>query len=145
MRMALRPKHKRSKANSAMMAWLLGVGIPLLAMVPPAASAQPAGGVTTLAAPARATEAPAPATPPVAAVTAAPNSLNAPNPPAAGGSAEQGAAPSIAETAPKAAEPGPETASPAPLPSDTAVAASTLPHDLTFIGMFLEASAVVKG
>jgi biopolymer transport protein ExbB len=57
------------------------------------------------------------------------------------------AAPSASPAVAPNAAPGPDAAPSVSAPSEagTAGTASTLPHDLTFTGMFLEASPVVKG
>ncbi|UFZ05714.1 tonB-system energizer ExbB [Bradyrhizobium ontarionense] len=127
-----------------MMAWLLGFGIPLLTVAPFAACAQQAGSATTLTAPARAADAPAPVVPPAAIQPAAPNAL-ALSKPSGLEPTEPGAASGAAEAAPKAAAAGAETPPAAPPSSNPVASAPTLPHDLTFVGMFLEAAPVVKG
>jgi biopolymer transport protein ExbB len=143
MRLRFRTTNNHGRTILPIGAWVIGVSMALLTTI--SGNAQPAGGPTLSATPSRAAEAVAPiiAQGPAKAETAAPHQLSPPSATDAG-SARQSApftAPSTSPAAAPNAAPGPDAAAEA----GTAVAASTLPHDLTFTGMFLEATPVVKG
>jgi biopolymer transport protein ExbB len=150
MRLRFRTMNNHGRTILPIGAWMIGFGMALLTVVPGSTHAQPVGGPMLSATPSRAAEAAAPiiAQGPAKAETAAPHQLSPPSATDAG-SARQSApftAPSTSPVAAPNAAPGPDAA-PVSAPSEagTAVAASTLPHDLTFTGMFLEATPVVKG
>jgi biopolymer transport protein ExbB len=106
----------------------LTLAVALLAAMPHRVQAQPAGAPAAAAA-SVSTAAPAPL------IQGAP-AIAAPAPVMQG-----------APAAPPAAEPGPITVPSTAAPAETAAAvpASTLPHDLSFSSMFLDATPVVKG
>jgi biopolymer transport protein ExbB len=135
----------------AIRASMIGFCIALLTTIPGGAGAQPAGGPKVSATRSRVAEAVAPiiAQGPAKAEAAAPHQLSPPNMTDAGSALQSApiAAPSASPAVAPNAAPGPDAAPSVSAPSEagTAGTASTLPHDLTFTGMFLEASPVVKG
>jgi biopolymer transport protein ExbB len=129
-------------------AWMIGFGIALLAAIPGNTRAQPASSRAVSAVPSRVAEAAAPVIPqgPAKAEAAPPHQLS----PLGAMELLQNAPLVAPSTAPGAAlnpAAGPDTAPSLSVPSEAgaAASASTLPHDLTFTGMFLEATPVVKG
>jgi biopolymer transport protein ExbB len=119
----------------------MGLGIALLATMPANLRAQSAGAWPATAGASRVAQAAAPVVQQDGAKAEAAN-LSTTN--TLAGSAPQTAplaTPSAAPAAASNAVAGPEAAPSLP---DAGAAASTLPHDLTFTGMFLEASPVVK-
>jgi biopolymer transport protein ExbB len=121
MRLVFQTLNPRDRRNWSIAAWTLYLGVALLAAMPNRVLAQPAGGPGAPAAPSVSAAAPAPVIQGVPAMTP-PAALNA-------------------------VEPGPAANPSASVPPETAAAvpASTLPHDLSFSSMFLDATPVVKG
>jgi biopolymer transport protein ExbB len=121
MRLVFQILNPRDRRNWPIAAWTLYLGVALLAAIPNRVLAQPAGGPAAAAAPSVSAAAPAPVIQGVPALTP-PAALNA-------------------------VEPGPAANPSASVPPETAatVPASTLPHDLSFSSMFLDATPVVKG
>jgi biopolymer transport protein ExbB len=132
-------------------AWMIGFSIALFTVAPGSSRAQPAGAPTVSAARSRVAEAAAPiiTQSPAKTEAAAPHQLSPPKTTDAGSALQNApfAAPSASPAAAPNAAPAPDAAPSVFAPSEagTAVAASPLPHDLTFTGMFLEATPVVKG
>jgi biopolymer transport protein ExbB len=122
---------------------MIGLSLALLTTVPGGARAQPAGGWPVAAAPSRMAQAAAPFLQqgPAKAEVASPANINAMD----AGAAPQSVPLVTPLTAPAAAPNAVASPDATPSPSGAGPATSTLPHDLTFTGMFLEASPVVKG
>jgi biopolymer transport protein ExbB len=125
MRLVFQTLNPQDRRNWPIAAWTLYLGVALLAAIPNRVLAQPAGGPAAPAAAAVSAAAPAPVIQGVPAMT----------PPAALNAVEPGPAANSSASVP------PETAAAVPVP----VPASTLPHDLSFSSMFLDATPVVKG
>jgi biopolymer transport protein ExbB len=122
MRLVFQTLNPRGRRNRPIAAWTtIYLGVALLAAMPNRVLAQPAGGPAAPAAPSVSAAAPAPVI----------QGVPAPTPPAAL----------------NAVEPGPAANPSALVPPETAAAVpgSTLPHDLSFSSMFLDATPVVKG
>jgi biopolymer transport protein ExbB len=120
MRLVFQTLNHRGTSQWPIAAWTLCLGVALLAAVPNSVIAQPAGGP----APPATSSAPAAAPAPIQGI------------------------PSMAPAAAShAVEPGSVGTPSASAPSETVapVPASTLPHDLSFSSMFLDATPVVKG
>jgi biopolymer transport protein ExbB len=121
MRLVFQTLNPRGRRNWPIAAWTLYLGVALLAATPNRVIAQPAGGPAAAAAASVSAAAPAPVIQGIPALTP-PAGLNAVEP----GPAANPSASVLPETA-------------------AAVPASTLPHDLSFSSMFLDATPVVKG
>jgi biopolymer transport protein ExbB len=122
MRLVFQTLNPQDRRNWPIAAWTLYLGVALLAAIPNRVLAQPASG---------------PAAASVSAAAPAPviQGIPAMTPPAALNAVEPGPAANSSASVP------PETAAAVPVP----VPASTLPHDLSFSSMFLDATPVVKG
>jgi biopolymer transport protein ExbB len=153
MRLRFRTTNNHGRTFLPIRASLIGFCIALLTTIPGGAGAQPAGGLGSprvSAAPSRVAEAAAPivAQSPAKAEAAAPHQLSPPSATDAGSVLQSSpfTAPSAAPAAAPNAVPGPDAAPvSAPVEAGTTVPTSTLPHDLTFTSMFMEATPVVKG
>ena len=154
MRLRFRTTNNHGRTFLPIRASLIGFCIALLTTIPGGAGAQPAGGLggpRVSAAPSRVAEAAAQiiAQSPAKAEAAAPHQLSPPSATDAGSVLQSSpfTAPSAAPAATPNAAPGADAAASvsAPVEAGTTVPTSTLPHDLTFTGMFMEATPVVKG